>query len=123
MSCLFHSLASFVKDLATDDLRRMIADFLEKDPVLNDNMRLSEILPHEPGAPTLAAYVQNMRSPATWGGAIEIKAFCELFDAVVLVVVLRTGKVIEFQPTGPGKKGSFVFRVSWNGGHYEPLSN
>lgn len=99
----------------------MICDYLLTDPkLMGDEKRLSSILSWEPGSPTLQQYVENMRRDHTWGGAIEIKAFCDMFQAVVNVHILPTREIIEFQPAQ--KRGElFRFRISWNGSHYEPL--
>lgn len=109
-------------------LRHIIADYLEKNPVLYDTERISDIVQWEEGRPTLEQYVARMRLQSTWGGAIEIKAFCDLFHASVSVIVLRnsvgagsqTQKIVEFTPsTGDGKM--LRFTISWNGSHYEPV--
>jgi hypothetical protein len=59
-----------------------------------------------------------MGSDTAWGGAIEIKAFCDLFKVRVIVHVLSTGQTIEFVPsTGTTP---VAFNISWNGSHFEP---
>jgi hypothetical protein len=72
---------------------------MEKNPVLYDNEKMSDIVRWEPGTPSLEQYVGKMRLQSTWGGAIEIKAFCDLFHASVSVLVLRDGKTVEFKPS------------------------
>jgi len=78
-------------------------------------MKASAAATMESGLP-LAEYVARMRSPATWGGAIEIRAFVQIWKRPVRVLVLRTGRWIEF----PSVEGSEC-KISWNGGHYEPM--
>lgn len=68
---------------------------------------------------TLREYVAKMRSPSTWGGALEIAAFIRLYNMNVEVVNIRdkNSKPIEFVVLGNTKK----VRISWDGGHYEPI--
>jgi len=119
MSCLFISLSSFISNTTPDLLRQLIVDYLKKDPTLYDNCRVSELLQYEQGVPaTLSSYVAHMGSDTAWGGAIEIKAFCDLFKVRVIVHVLSTGQTIEFVPsTGTTP---VAFNISWNGSHFEP---
>jgi hypothetical protein len=121
MSCLFRSLSSFILEIDATSLRRMITDYMETDPVLYDDQKLSDILRFEPGSPTLPRYIARMRLSSTWGGAIETKTFCNMFNAVVLVKVLRDGRTIEFRPSSDTSEPPHPFWISWNGSHYEPL--
>lgn len=121
MSCLFRSLSFFIVNTDAASLRRILTDYMETDPVLYDDQKLSDVLRFEPGSPTLARYIARMRLPSTWGGAIETKAFCNMFNAVVLVKVLRDGRMIEFRPSPDASEAPHPFMISWNGSHYEPL--
>jgi len=120
MSCLFQSLSAFIKNISSTDMRRMIVEYLEKDPVIfkNPDQRLSDILNID-NVP-LVHYIEMMKKDYTWGGAIEIKAFCELFSCRVIVIVLSSKKQIEFCPSVIHHKMP-EFRISWDGGHYEPI--
>jgi len=120
MSCLFNSLSSFIQNVNSTQLREMICDFLDTNPLLLDDdneTRASELLG---GEQELRTHISQMRRPQTWGSAMEIKAFCDLFSAVVKVKVLSTGKWIEFLPRVQQQEPA-TFHISWNGGHYEPL--
>ena len=119
MSCLFQSLSAFIQDTDATMLRTIIADYLEKNPVLYDDAKISDVVAWEEGSPTLPQYVARMRHPSTWGGAIEIKAFCDMFQVSIHVVVLRDRKTIEFQPSNMTARDRFM--ISWNGFHYEPI--
>ena len=138
MSCLFHSLSAFIQGTDATSLRHILADYMEKNPVLYDNEKMSDIVQWEQGSPSLPQYVAKMRLQSTWGGAIEIKAFCDLFHASVSVLVLRDGKTVEFKPstgaptsaptgasasamTGAPTSEPLQFVISWNGFHYEPV--
>ena len=88
MSCLFNSLAPAV-NLHPEVLRKTIAGYLKTDPELLDNIKAKDIVAWTDGK-DLNSYADNMARPGVWGGAIEIRAFCELFHMDVTVHVLYT---------------------------------
>ncbi len=128
MSCLFNSLGR----LLTKDpqaLRQEICNYLEAGSPVMEGLNTVDILTMEAGDPK--TYIANMRRPQTWGGAIEIQAAAVLHSARIVVrnirmqrargrVVTQAVKDIEFLPV-TGTVGS-TLTVSWNGGHYEPIS-
>ena len=99
MSCLFNSLSYFVKE-NSDELRHNICNYLEKNPPLMDGMTTEQVIYFENGQ-NLKDYIKNMRNTSTWGGAIEIKAFCNIYKKNVFVRNIRdsTSKLIEFVAT------------------------
>ena len=127
MSCLFRSLSYFINNTNENQLRQIIVEYLEKDPILiQPDKKASEIIRSEFPSDTLQFYVEKMKRSSTWGGAIEIKAFCELFSMQVGVLVLESKKEITFVPSSwdtsicTVNKNRFL-KISWNGYHYEPL--
>ena len=122
MSCLFQSLGCFIK-VCPEELRGQICRYLTTDPVLiSPDLKVSDVIKFQPDIPSmsLAQYVQLMSIHSTNGGAIEIRAFCNIYKVNVRVVqcgVRRTEKHIEFinDITLPW------ITVSWDGGHYEPV--
>jgi hypothetical protein len=128
MSCLFNSLGR----LLTKDpqaLRQEICNYLEAGSPVVEGLNTTDILTIEAGDPK--TYIANMRRPHTWGGAIEIQAAAVLHSARIVVrnirmqrargrVVTQAVKDIEFLPV-TGTVGS-TLTISWNGGHYEPVS-
>lgn len=120
MSCLFRSLSYFITNVGTDELRYIITDYISKDPILiPPSTRLSTILAID--KISLEKYKNEMKKSSTWGGAIEIKAFCELFRIKVFVHVLRENRYIEFIPSKWNNESREI-KISWNGYHYEPIS-
>jgi hypothetical protein len=118
MSCLFRSLSYFISNLKTEELRYIITDYISKDPILiQPDTRLSTILSID--EISLDTYSRNMRKSETWGGAIEIKTFCELFKIKVSVYVISERRYIDFFPTD--WDGNRCIKISWTGNHYEPL--
>jgi hypothetical protein len=114
MSCLFNSFSALVGEPA-QGIRAKICDWLATDPLLMEDMSASVVALIESGQP-LNQYVARMRSSSTWGGAIEIRAFVHLWKRPVKVWAIRYKRWIEF----PCSSGSEC-RLSWSGGHYEPM--
>lgn len=121
MSCLFQSLATFVK-VSADDLRRQTCQYLSTDPVIiQPDAKASDVIKFQPDIPssTLEEYVRAMSFQNTNGGAIEIVVFCSLYSRNVRVVQCgtRQGNMpIEFI----SNLSNPWITISWNGGHYEP---
>jgi len=114
MSCLFNSFSKIVGE-APQAIRARICDWLATDPALMEDLSASTVVLVESGRP-LDAYVAQMRSVNTWGGAIEIRAFVQLWKRPVKVWAIRQKRWIEFTwPEGQECK------LSWTGGHYEAM--
>lgn len=120
MSCLFRSLAVFVCGVGEDALRHIICDYLEKNPMIMDDLSLRDVLSTE--GVDAEDYVRSMRDRSTWGGAVEIKAFCEIYQVGVVVRIRRTGKEVLFRPScSAGASRIQAVVVEWQGAHYEPV--
>jgi hypothetical protein len=121
MSCLFRSLSYYIQNVNENELRDIIVDYLEKDPILiGQDTHLKDILKVQ--NTTISDYTAQMRQRHVWGGAIEIRAFCELFDMKVIVFVIRENRNIEFIPSSHDIKPIHnSITISWTGSHYEPL--
>jgi hypothetical protein len=125
MSCLFQSLSSYVSHQDYSKLRQDICDFLETNPTILDDMPLDKMV--ELDGVSIQDYIKHMRSNATWGGAIEIKSFCEMYQVNVLVLNIRnnqtdmetTTKEIKFLSSVPSQRW---VSITWNGGHFEPIN-
>jgi len=109
-----------VDGIQEEELRQIICDYLENNPLMMDDMSLRDIL-HIDGMDT-ADYVRNMRYPSTWGGALEIKSFCEIYQVGVVVRIHQTGKDVVFKPSSM-KDATHIRAVliGWTGNHYEPI--
>lgn len=118
MSCLFNSLAAFTPGQQPQEIRQKICDYLSGNPSLIDGLHAADVIMIESGQ-TLDVYVQQMRSAATWGGAIEIRAYCNIYQANVRVLVAATGQWIEF--IADSTTAHPLAKLRWTGGHYDPL--
>jgi hypothetical protein len=121
MSCLFNSFGRIVGE-NPQAIRGRICDWLIADPALLDDLSASAVVAFEGrGGLNLPAYVARMRSPATWGGAIEIRAFVRIWRRPVRVWAIRGRRWIEFPlDTGVEAAGAEC-KLSWSGGHYAPI--
>jgi hypothetical protein len=99
-------------------IRNKICDYLVSDPELMEGMKASEIVSFESNLP-LNLYILRMRSPASWGGAIEINCATKIFGCNFEVVNIRSNPhtIIKFEHTG----NSNVGKMTWSGNHYEPI--
>ena len=116
MSCLFQSLSHFITHNDYRKLRQDICNFLDSNSPLLDNLTIKEIAEFE--GMSKDDYIKNMRNDATWGGAPEIRAFCEMYKVGVKVVVLASKKIIDFYPSEPN---DIFVMISWNGSHFEAI--
>lgn len=114
MSCLFQSLGALTQT-CPKELRQEICDYLASNPPLFDDDTTTQGVV----VPCLDTYVRTMREPSTWGGAVEIKAFCDLYRVGVVVYDTRSQppRPIEFLPR---RRRTRTLHLLWNGGHYEP---
>lgn len=119
MSCLFNSLSYFINNLNSYDIRQKICDYLQENKPIIDGLDTNIILNMENNH----NYITNMRSPSTWGGAIEIQTACNLWNLRIIVRNYRDnkGQNIDFIPvTTTFEK---TIELEWTGGHYEPVRN
>lgn len=115
MSCLFDSLVRGLQlSTSSQMLRESICDHLASNPNISGLPASDVVL--SSNNQSLASYISDMRRPSTWGGALEIKAACDLHHVTVYVLVLHTGRTIEFLPEGDSIKR---INLSWSGSHFE----
>ncbi len=63
-------------------------------------------------------YVQNIVNPSTWGGAIELKIFSDIYQIEIASIDVMTNRVDIF---GQDKNYKNRIYVLYNGVHYDPL--
>lgn len=117
MSCLFYSLSYFIKE---DNfiIRQKICDYLQENKKIIDGLDTKFIIELESNN-----YIQNMRSPHTWGGAIEIQCACNIWNLKIIVHNYRdnNNSIIEFLPLN--NSYNKIINLYWTGGHYEPIKD
>lgn len=120
MSCLFRSLSAFVNQVDENQLRQIICNYLEQNPNIMDDLSLKDILQIDNVETT--DYVSHMRNNSTWGGGLEIKAFCEIYQTGVVVRIAQNGRDVVFKPASMENATSIkAVMIIWTGNHYEPL--
>ena len=135
MSCLFNSLSHFIAPQTDPQaIRQRICDYLQSNSPIIDGMATHDVLQLD-SFNTPDQYIGAMRSPSTWGGAIEIQAACNIWNARIVVHDIRKGNIqgqkqsIEFLPistdtitaTNATNSPDKTFTLEWSGGHYEPI--
>ena len=122
MSCLFNSLSHFIGQ-AGDSIRQRICDYLQANLPIIDGMTTHDVLQLDSSLSS-DHYIGAMRSPSTWGGAIEIQAACNIWNARIVVHDIRAqcqlhNNLIEFLPVSTIAIDK-TFELEWSGGHYTP---
>ena len=116
MSCLFDSLSVYLPYSASE-IRRKICDYLEENNTIVEGLDTHSILEQEH-----AGYVPWMRDQSTWGGAIEIKAACDIWNVAIQVHNAQevNSGVVRFTPKTDGHSTTDVrtLDLHWNGAHY-----
>ncbi len=123
MSCLFNSLSHFIPQTDPQAIRTRICDYLQANSPIIDGIATHDVLQLDSGL-SPDQYIGAMRSPCTWGGAIEIQAACAIWNARIVVRDIRSGKKqsIEFLPVINATDATDkMFELEWSGGHYEPV--
>ena len=117
MSCLFISLCYFIPgQISADHLRHIICEYLMTNMSILDTINANDLVLLESNM-SLDTYVNNMRSHSTWGGAIEIKCFCNIFN--IQVDVVFNDRIIEFFPNT--RNHTDKIKILYTGNHYEPV--
>jgi len=127
MACLFDSLTPFLRNKegekpSSQSLREEICNYLELNKDVMDDITNSELTVFTDNM-NLKDYVREMRKPSTWGSAVEIKTFCEIYKIKVVVIHLMNNRSIEFVPSRKGTIYSIpehTIYLRYNGSHYTP---
>ena len=126
MSCLFNSLSHFIAPQTDPQaIRQRMCDDLQANLPIIDGMATHDVLQLD-SLNTSDQYIGAMRSPCTWGGAIEIQAACNIWNARIVVHDVRRTQEqtsIEFLPVSTNATNATdkTFELEWSGGHYEPI--
>ena len=121
MSCLYNSLARLHHGMNASQLRQTLCDYLLTNPILG-SMHAADSIKYDNNNMdiSLRDYVNRMRNNSEWGGAIEIKAYCDLYNRNVTVRSIPNNKNIEFISEN---KATVLDKIYWTGNHYEPVSS
>lgn len=118
MSCLFDSLSFFTQHNSRE-LRTKVVSYLSTNPVLMNDATFEEIMKWEES--DNGRYLQSMDLDSTWGGAIEIKAFVNLFNVNVFVHIPHVKNIVEFVRDEQRKDYFPTVHILWTGNHFVSL--
>ena len=124
MSCLFNSLSRELQhkniySISSSELRQEACNYLHHNFPIISGMSTHELLNITHG--NYSKYISNMRRNNTWGGAIEIQAICNIFKVKIIVVNIRNGNGTEIEFLPVHENYSNTLKITWSGGHYEPM--
>jgi ubiquitin thioesterase OTU1 len=111
-SCLFSSIAYLNDKEHFNENSSMIYRLMIVDHI-NDNDISEDIL----GMPK-ADYIQNISESSTWGGAIELKLFSEIFKMQIASLDVESKRIDIFGEIENYNKRIYLI---YNGYHYDPL--
>lgn len=111
-SCLFSSIGYLIDnnnftETTKLEFRQILANYIQCN---NFQEGLFEV-PKED-------YVVNILNPSTWGGAIELKVFSDIYQIEIASVDVMTNRVDIF---GQGNEFKSRIYLIYNGVHYDPL--
>ena len=123
MSCLFDSVVALIKGNSTaEDLRQRCVDFIVSDSIEVHGAKLSDWQKWDSPNESLEQYAARMRSPAEWGGGLELVAIAHLLSVEIAVhLVMPAGGTVcvgEFRDTRC--RPDTRLNLLYNGSHYMP---
>tara|TARA_B100001248_G_C27375220_1_gene453891 strand:+ start:77 stop:682 length:606 start_codon:yes stop_codon:yes gene_type:complete len=111
-SCLFASIGYNLdhrnfSDITGLQYRQLLAQYLENNDV---DKNMFEVPKEE--------YIEMIQNPGTWGGAVELRLFSDMFQMEIASIDVQSNRVDIF---GEDKKYPQRIYVLYNGVHYDPL--
>lgn len=111
-SCLFSSVAYLVDRANFNENSKIIYRLMISD-YLNDNNINDDILGMKK-----EEYIQKISQPDTWGGAIELRIFSDIFKIQIASIDVQSGRVDIFGEIEDHDRRIYLM---YNGVHYDPL--
>lgn len=111
-SCLFSSIGYLIdhknfNETTKLQYRQLLVNYLEDTDIDNSMLEIPK-----------ADYIENIQNPSTWGGAIELKLFSDMFQVEIASIDVQSNRVDIF---GQDKNYPQRIYVLYNGVHYDPL--
>ena len=102
-------------------VRRDICDYMATHlDTVHQSMTFADWIQWQENTPEPHIYIQRMRQPATWGGAMELAVATKAYGADILVVNGLHKRVAEFK-WREACTARVTFVLQWTGAHYEPV--
>lgn len=138
MSCLFDSVAYYIHNRTSLQIRQEVCSYYASDPMpFFDTFSFQETFSMTPpndrfSCQNVAQYISMMGQSTTWGGALELKAIANLYHVRILVHT-RSLSVnshhrhppIEFLPINNETPRDTlpVISLFYTGNHFTPLAS
>ena len=111
-SCLFSSIGYLIDNKNFSETtklqyRQLLVNYLEDTEIDNSIFEIPK-----------KDYIENIQNPSTWGGAIELKLFSDMFQVEIASIDVQSNRVDIF---GQDKNYPQRIFVLYNGVHYDPL--
>ena len=111
-SCLFSSIGYLIDNKNFSETtrlqyRQLLANYLEGITIDAVTLGMSK-----------EEYIESIQNPSTWGGAIELKLFSDMFQIEIASIDVQSNRVDIF---GQDKNYPQRIYVLYNGVHYDPL--
>lgn len=120
MSCLFISIGRLVNK-PHRTVRSDICNHMEQHlQHTHQGIALCDWIKWQGMSPYPRVYIQNMRNPATWGGAMELAVATQVYGVDIVVVNGWNETLAEFKWHEDCTARQTLY-LQWTGAHYEPL--
>lgn len=86
----------------------------------HQSMTLADWIRWQENTPDPSTYIQHMRQPSTWGGAMELAIATKVYGADIVVVNGWGKRVAEFKWRDECT-ARITMVLQWTGAHYEPV--
>lgn len=111
-SCLFSTIAYLIDTNNFNEnsgliYRLMVVDYIKDGNISQDILGVSK-----------DEYITKIADPKSWGGAIELKLFSDIFQVQIASLDVMTGRMDLFGETEQYEKRIYIM---YNGVHYDPL--
>ena len=111
-SCLFSSIGYLIDNKNFNETtklqyRQLLTNYIEDNNIDIAMLGMSK-----------QEYINNIQNPSTWGGAIELKLFSDMFQVEIASIDVQSNRVDIF---GQDKGYPQRIFVLYNGVHYDPL--
>ena len=111
-SCLFSTIAYLIdKDNFNENsgliYRIMIVDYIKDNEISNDILGMEK-----------DEYIKKISEQTTWGGAIELKLFSDIYQIEIASLDVQSGRIDIFGETNDYDRRIYIL---YNGIHYDPL--
>lgn len=110
-SCLFSSIGYLISDEFSDitklQYRQLLVQWLESNTSIDNLLDKSK-----------SEYIKYIEDINTWGGAIELNIFSEMYQVQIATIDTNTNNIYIF---GEDKRYSQIIYLIYTGNHYDPL--